>query len=115
MIERDPAIDREDREYADRCEKVLRFLVAGALLPGLGRDRPRSTAPAPGAGYQTYVEEEYRRELRDLKHTPTPKTLKRIRKRVLHRAERQFPPESRGELEAEWYTKIEAEKPWRRG
>lgn len=114
MVERDPAIDKQDREYAERCEKVIRFLAAGPLLPGLGRGRLPSTAPAPGSGYQRYVEEQYREELKKWNHRPPNRELKRMRKTVLRRAQRQFSPEFRQELKPGWYAAIEAEKPWQR-
>ena len=98
-----------------------RRLHSPAWIESVGRVRARvnmptgrlpSTTPAPGVEYQRYVEEQYREELLKWNYRPPNRELKRMRKTVLRRAERQFPPESRGELKPKWYLDIEAEKPW---
>ena len=114
MVERDPVIDKKDQELADRCEKVVRFIAGNPALSGIAGGRPPVAIPTPDGEYQKYVEEMYRGELQGLIDPPRQSTLRRIRKRVLRRAERHFPPERRGPLKPGWHLAIEAEKPWRR-
>ncbi|MDI6894845.1 MAG: hypothetical protein QME70_09620 [Bacillota bacterium] len=113
-VEKDPTIDKQDNELAERCEKVIRFLAGNPALSGfLVGGRPRSVLRPPGAAYEEYVRNEYRRELAKFRNQPPKDKLVKIRKRVLKRAERLFPPEDRTPLPTDWFKAVEDDKPWK--
>lgn len=112
-VERDPIIDKEDRKRAARCQRVLEFIAGNPFLSGSLGGRPKKVTPAPGAAYEDYVKDQYRRELSKERDMPSPRRRRQIRKRVLRRAERHFPGVTH-DLPQDWYLAVEGEQPWRR-
>lgn len=62
-VERDPVIDKEDTNLADRCEKFIQILGADPRISGRDGGRVPEALPPPGAAYSDYVRHEYRKAL----------------------------------------------------